>query len=131
MQRAADDRHAVQALGERAVLLGVPFRPLPGRVRQLHHVRAGGGGQPQSARQVRVEDVEPARAEAELTGLHVHEHLVVERDPPGQPRIRDARGAVHLEPDEAFEPLDDRRHAAAREAKRHRPPRAPRRSSQA
>ncbi len=120
VQRAADDRQPGQRLGERIVLLRVAHGRLQRRVRQLHHVGARLGRQLEPARQIGVQDVEAARAEPELTRLHVHEHLVAERNRPGQARIRDARRAVDLAPHEPFHALDDRRDAAAAEAKRHR-----------
>ena len=88
----------------------------------------GSAGEPEPARQVRVQHVEAAGAEAELARLRVHDHLVAERDRAGQPRVRDARRAVHLDPRRA--PRAARATAvtrAAPEAKRHsRAPRAAR-----
>ena len=48
-------------------------------------------GEPEAAGQVRVQDVEAARAEPEVARLRVDDHLVAERDRPGQPRVGDAR----------------------------------------
>ena len=62
--------------------------------------------EPEAAREVRVEDVEAARAELEQPRLLVHEHLVPHLDLARQPRVGDARDPVHLEPDEARHPLD-------------------------
>jgi hypothetical protein len=49
VQRAADDRQAVEAVRKRIGLLGEGERELPGRVRQRHHVRVLGGGQAEPA----------------------------------------------------------------------------------
>ena len=73
---------------------------LAGRVRQCHHVRALLRREPEPARQVRVEDVEAARAELEQPRLLVHEHVVAHLDLARQPRIRDAGDPVDLEPDQ-------------------------------
>ena len=54
----------------------------PGSARQL-----------EAAGEVGVQDVEPARAEAELPRLDVDEHLVALLDRPRQPQVRDARRA--------------------------------------
>ena len=64
--------------------------------------------EPEPARQVRVEDVEAARAELEQPRLLVHEHLVPHLDLAGQPRVGDARDAVDLEPEEALVSLHER-----------------------
>ena len=88
-----------------AVLLAVRERELARRVRQRHHVRAVLGREPEPARQVRVEDVEAARAELEQARLLVDEHVVAHLDLAGQPRVGDARDPVDLEPDEPSEPL--------------------------
>jgi hypothetical protein len=124
VQRAADDRQSVQRLGEQTVLLDVPQRPLAGGVRQLHHVRAGLGDEPEPTGQVDVENVEAAGAQAEVARLRVHDHLVAERERPGQPRVRDTRNAVDLDSRHAFVPLEHCGDGAASEAKRHAPPRA-------
>ena len=98
MERAADDGHPVQALGKLAVLLDESHRRLNGRVRKRHHVRVRRGLQTEPAREIRVQDVESARAEPELARLNVHEHVVSDLDRARQPRIRDARLAVDLDP---------------------------------
>src|SRR5215210_6264717 len=98
---------------------------LKGCVRKLHHVRARDRSALEAAREVRVEDVEPARAEAELERLDVDEDLVPVRNGARQPWIRHARPPVDLEPDEAVLPLADRGDAPAAEAKHPAPrPRA-------
>ena len=89
------------------------------RVRELHDVRALGALQLEAAGEVRVEDVESARTEAELAGLDVGEHVVAERDGPGERRIRDAGVPVDLEPDEAVVALGDRRHPPSTQHERH------------
>ena len=125
VQRAADDRQPAQLRVRLARLLDVEPRVLQRRVRQHHHVRALLGRELEAARQVRVEDVEPARAELELARLDVDEHLVVELDRAGQRRVGDAGDAVHLQPDELLVALMDRRDLPAAQAKRHRPRRRP------
>ena len=64
VQAAADDRHAVERLGERPVFLDRAECRLAGRVRQCHHVRSS-RAQIETAREVDVKDVETARAELE------------------------------------------------------------------
>ena len=108
VQRAEHDRHPVERLRELAVLLTAPESDLPRRVRKRHHVRPFLGPEPEPARQVRVEDVEPARPELEQPRLLVDEHLVADLDLAGQPRVGDARDPVHLEPDQTVLPLADR-----------------------
>ena len=98
-------------------------RVLDRRVRELHHVRAGRGGEPGAAGQVRVQDVESTRAEPELARLDVDDDVVAERDRAGQLGIGDARHAVDLAANEALVPFDDRADGPAAEAKRHAPPR--------
>ncbi len=49
---------------------------LQARVVQLHHVAGVRTGGAQAAREVGVHDVEAARAEAEVQGLDVHDHLI-------------------------------------------------------
>src|SRR5438105_3514295 len=66
----------------------------------------------------------PARPEPELAGLHVDQHVVVERNRSGQARIGDAGVAVDLEPEESFVLLEDGGDLPPPKAKRHRP-RAP------
>ena len=102
VQRRPAARRARRQL---AVLLAAPHRDLARRVRQRHHVRARLRREPEPARQVRVEDVEAARAELEQARLLVHEHVVPDLDLASQPRIGDARDPVHLEPDEPVVPL--------------------------
>ena len=96
MERAGDHRRPAKAFRELAVLLPVPLRPLQRRVRQLHHVRALLRGQAEPAREVRVQDVEPAGAEPELARLDVHEHFVVDFDGARQPRVGNTGGSVHF-----------------------------------
>ena len=74
-------------------------------------MRIGLGAEVEPAGEIHVEDVEAARAEAELARLDVHDHVVALLDRAGEPRICDARRAVHLAADELRQPLDDRRHA--------------------
>ena len=124
VQRAADDRHPVERLREQVVLLGMPCRELSGRVGELHHVRAGFRGEPEPAGEVRVQDVEAAGAQPEVSRLRVHDHVVTERDRPGQQRVGDAGSAVDLDPGQPFVPLEHRGDDSAAEAKRHAPPRA-------
>jgi len=93
--------------GGGVVLLGVAPRELQRRERQLHHVRAFFGRELEAAREVHVEDVEAAGAESELTRLNIDDDIVADLNRTGQPRIREARLAVDLEPDEAVRPLDD------------------------
>ena len=119
VQRQADDRTGFERprLG---VLLDMASRVLERRVRELHHVCARGARKPEPAGEVRVEHVEAAGAELELARLHVHEHVVAERDGAGQARIRDARRAVDLTADEPFVALEDRRDRPAPKRQRHR-----------
>ena len=63
VQRAEHDRHRVERLRELAVLFTTPEGDLPRRVRKRHHVRSFLGLEAEPARQVRVQDVEPARSE--------------------------------------------------------------------
>src|SRR5437868_6486432 len=84
MHGAENDGHALEAVGEATLLLGVPDGPLPGRVRQRHDVRAFVGWQLQATGEVRVDDVEAARPEIELACLDVHEHLVPDLHRAGQ-----------------------------------------------
>ena len=51
----------------------------------------------------------PPEPSAELARLRVDEHLVAERDRPGQPRVGDARRAVDLDPRQPLVPLRARR----------------------
>ena len=67
----------------------------------------------ETARQIRVEHVETARSELELTGLRVDDHLVAERHRAGQARIRDTRLTVNFESRETLDPLEDGGYAAA------------------
>jgi hypothetical protein len=99
----------------------VANRVLERRIRELHDVRAGLPVEIEPAREVRVEKVEPARAEPELDGLHVHEHVVSERDRARQSRIGHARPAVDLQSHEPLVPLRHRRDGAAPEAKHFAP----------
>ena len=122
VQRAADDGHAVERIGEFRCLLGVPGCDLPRRVGQLHHVRVRLGGEPETAGQVHVEDVEASGAESEVARLRVHHHLVAERDRARQPWVRNTGRPVHLDPRQAVVALQHRRDRAAAEAKRHAPP---------
>ena len=75
----------------------------------------------EAACQVRVEHVEAAAAELELTRLHVDEHVVTDLDGAGQPRVGDTRNAVDLEAHELFVTLDDRVDRSAPKRERHRP----------
>ena len=63
------------------------------------------GLESQPTRQVRIDDVKPARPELEQPRLLVDEHLVPDVDLAGQPRVRDTRNPVHFEPDQTVEPL--------------------------
>ncbi len=120
VERAADDRHPVERLRQLAVLLDVPGRRLQRRVGQAHHVGVRLRLRVEAASEVRVEDVEAARAERELPGLRVHDHVVADLDRAGEARVGDAGLAVDLEPDEILVALRDRRDGAPAEAKRHR-----------
>src|SRR3954451_9280759 len=122
VQRAADDRQPAQLGLELDRFLDVQPRMLERRVREYHHVRPLLRLKLEPARQVRVEHVEAARAELELTRLDVDEHLVLQLDRPGERGIRHAGDPVDLEPDEPVMTLDDRRDPPAAQAKRHRPP---------
>ena len=127
VQRAEDDRHARRASRQLVRLLLATDRYLAGRVRQRHHVGALLRREPEPARQVRVEDVEAARAELEQPRLLVHEHVVPHLDLARQPRIGDAGDPVHLEPDEPGQRFDDRGDGSASKPERHRPaPASPR-----
>ena len=84
-------------------------------------MRARFGRETEPARQVRVEDVEAARAEPESARLLVHEDVVTELDLSRQPRIRDAGDPIDLEPDETLVTLADRGYQAAPKPERHRP----------
>ena len=119
VKRAADDRHPVQGLRQLAVLLDEARRGLERRVREGHHVRARLDLQPEAARQVRVEHVEPARSQLQLTRLDVDDHLVPDLDGAGQARVRDAGLAVDLDPREPFDLLHDGGDGSAPQAKRH------------
>jgi len=68
------------------------------------------GREAEASRQVRVQDVEAARAEAQLERLRVHDDVVSERDRPGEPGIRDARTTVDLEARETRMALANRGH---------------------
>jgi hypothetical protein len=125
MQRAADDRHPGEIGRERAALLDVSRRKLERRVRKDHDVRIRLGAEPEPPRQIRVDDVKPARSETQLASLDVDEHLVALGDLAGQPRIHDARCAVHLDAGEAVELFQDGRDRAPPQAKRHRGRRRP------
>ena len=103
-------------------LLGMPGCGLARRVGQLHHVRVRLGGEPETAGQVHVEDVEASGAESEVARLRVHDHLVAERDRARQPWVRNAGRPVHLDPRQAVVALQHRGDRAAAEAKRHAPP---------
>jgi hypothetical protein len=76
--------------------------------------------QAEPAREVRVEHVEPARAEAEIGGLDVDEHLVADRDRAGEVRVRDARSPVHAQAHETVGALDDVRDRPAGERQHRR-----------
>ena len=56
----------LELLRERVVLLDARDGGLPGRVGKRHHVRPRRRRQPEPPRQVRVDDVEAAGAEAEV-----------------------------------------------------------------
>jgi hypothetical protein len=127
VQRTRDNGHPVEALGKLDVLLSVAQRELQRRVRQLHHMRSGLGAEVETARQVDVQHVEPARSELELPRLDVHDDVVADLDRPGQARIGDARRAVDLEPDETVVLLENRGDAPASKAQH----RARRRSARA
>ena len=127
MQRARDDGHPVEAHRELEILLTVTPRELERRVRQLHHVRVVLGAEVETARQVDVQHVEPAGTELELPRLDVHDDVVADLDRPRQARIRDARRAVDLEPDETVVLLENRGDAPASKAQH----RARRRSARA
>jgi hypothetical protein len=78
-------------------------------------VRALAHGQPQPAREVRVEDVEAPGAELEVDAWRVDEHDVADLDLAGQARIGDARRAVDLEPHEPSRRSPTARHRAPAE----------------
>ena len=120
VEAEADDRDVVDPLeGRVVVLLGVPVRELPGRVRPRHDVRALVRREPEPAREVRVEDVEAPGAEAELGRLDVDDDDVALLDRAREPRVRDARIAVDLEADEAVDALPDRADGPPAEPERH------------
>ncbi len=100
VQRAENDREPCQRFGELVRLLLATDCYLAWRVRQRHHVRALLRRKPEPACQVRVEDVEAARAELEQPRLLVDEHVVAHLDLAGEPWIRDAGDPVDLEPDQ-------------------------------
>ena len=107
---ASSTRRACRpATRRRAVLLHVRHRVLQRRVRELHHVSARLGRQPEAAREVRVQHVEAARAELQLARLHVHDHVVPEPRP--APSAADTRCTARRRPRaaRASMPLDDRR----------------------
>ena len=60
VQGTADDRHSVERGRQFTVLLDVLGRRLKGRVGKRHHVRSGFGLEPESPREVRIQDVETA-----------------------------------------------------------------------
>ena len=60
-------------------------------------MRAVLGARVEAAREVRVQDVKPARPELELPGLDVDDDLVSQLDGPCQARVRNRRLAVDLE----------------------------------
>ena len=78
------------------------------------------GREVEPARQVRVQDVEAARAESERARLHVDEHVVAEGDRAGDTRVRDARRTVHLATHEPLVALDDGGNGTAPKRERHR-----------
>ena len=126
MQRPAHDGHPIEAQGKVEILFTVTPRELERRVRQLHHVRVL-DAEAETARQVDVQDVEPAGTELELPRLHVHDDVVADLDRPSQARIRDARRTVDLEPDETVVLLEQCGDAPASKAQhraRRRPARA-------
>ena len=71
VQPAAHDRKSLERLRQRIVLLDARHGGLPGRVRKRHHVRPRGRRHSEPPRQVRVDDVEAAGAEAEVAPLRV------------------------------------------------------------
>ena len=107
-----------------------PECELPGRVRERHHVRAFLGREPQPARQVRVEDVEPARPELEHARLLVDEHLVA-RPRPRRSAAGTRRTAIPSTSSRTSRSSRsrDRRDRAAPKAERHLGPRRPGRAS--
>ena len=124
VERAADDRQAGERLRLAAVLgkllLHMHDRVLEGRVGELHDVRSRLRGKVEAAGEVRVEHVEPARAEAELDRLHVDEHLVSECNRARQVRVGDARAPVHPQADDAVATLGDVRDRPAGERQHRR-----------
>ena len=119
VQAEADDGHVVHPLPRSSLLLGETHRMLPRRVGMHHDVRVVLRRQAQTPREVRVEDVEPARAKLELGRLCVDEHDVPFLHRACEARVRDARRAVDLEPRQPFEPFADGRHRPPAEAQRH------------
>ncbi len=120
MEAETHDRQPVHPLGcGLLVLLREARRVLARRIRQTHDVRAVLDREPEPAREVRVEDVEAARAEAELDRLAVDEHDVADLDVPREPRVGDAGRSVHLEPEEPVEALPDHGHVAPAEPDGH------------
>ena len=65
VNRAEHDGPAVERSRQPAVLLPLSPCHLTRRVRERHHVRILVRGEPEPAGEIRVEDVEAARAEAE------------------------------------------------------------------
>jgi hypothetical protein len=90
-------------------------------------VRAFDGGEPETAGEVRVQNVEAAASEAECARLLVDDDVVAERDGPRYLRIGDARFPVDAAADEPVDALVDFGDRAAPQAKRNPapPPRAP------
>ena len=71
-------------------------RDLQRRVRQLHHVRAGLAASPRPRVRFAYRTSNPPGAEPELARLRVDDHLVAERDRPGQPGYATQGLTVHL-----------------------------------
>ena len=113
VEGAAHDGDPGQRRRQRPPFLTVVDRGLARRVRQLHDVRAGIRRKVETAREVHVQHVEAAGPELELARLCVDDHLVAELDGAGEPGIRDAGPAVHLDPRKPFDAFDDRGHPAA------------------
>jgi hypothetical protein len=127
VQPAADDRHPVERLGERPAFLDRPVGRLTRRVGQGDHVSVLVRAQVETAGEVDVEDVEPARSELERPRLDVDDHDVPLLDRPGLARIREAWDAVDLAADQLLEPLVDGGHGPPAQAQGHLRPVAPRR----
>jgi len=70
----------LQIVRERILLLNVPDGVLGRRIGMHHDVRSRLRVEAEPAREVRVEDIEAARAELELPRLDVDEHLVADGD---------------------------------------------------